>query len=93
MALNSDIGKSTSIGAGTVENECTWILISTGNPSVDSLLGGGFFRIWANTPTASLWTPQGLRYVRGGYGIHGISFEKTAGGVPQQVNVINPEGL
>ncbi|MEI6218974.1 MAG: hypothetical protein WCP86_08740, partial [bacterium] len=80
-------------GDGSEELGCTSIMISGGNPSVGSVLPGGFFRIFAEIPTPSLWTPQGLRYIRGGYGINRVSSEKTAGGVPQNVSMINPQGL
>ena len=57
-----------------------------------SVLPSARFQITAEEPTAALFTPQTLRFMMG-YGIEGVSKERTAGDVPKDLFFLDPEGL
>jgi RHS repeat-associated protein len=69
---------------------CAYITIGTGPVRPGSSFLPGLLRILATDPSPALSTPQMLQYVAG-YGIQSVSGEKTAGGAPSDVYVIDPD--
>ena len=83
---------SVSVGSGAAGIACSWIRINTGPMKPGSMLPGGFFSLRSEQPTPDMASPQGLRYVMG-YAIHSFSRDKTSGGMPRNVFIVNPDAL
>ena len=72
--------------------DCTMLSAGGGLPEPWSGLGPGMFRIPIQSPSLGLFSPQGLSFVPGQYGVGGVSAEKNTSGAPLGVRFFNSDG-
>ncbi len=76
---------------GQQDLSCAWLKIYTGRMRPGTSLPSGYFTVEIVKPSPGMYSPSTLQYVLG-YGITGVSKEKTSAGVPRTVHMLDKTG-